>query len=155
MRGNSLFNGLSNIYQEDVKRRTYGDPASLPEVYRASLEASPVAVLKTYVTQWSRPFLLGVPGNLFKALCLFSIVGLVFRALIGQNSFKRDAMLLAVMFLAPASWFVLAKAHSFIHTHINYVLWYLGFVPALLYVSFNCASAIWIAAIDVCRKIRS
>lgn len=30
-------------------------------------------------------------------------------------------------FFAPVSWFVLAKAHSYIHTHINIVLWDLPF----------------------------
>jgi hypothetical protein len=33
---------------------------------------------------------------------------------------------------APVSWFVMAKAHSFTHTHVNYMLWYLPFVPICL-----------------------
>lgn len=33
-------------------------------------------------------------------------------------------------FMAPLSWFIMAKAHSQIHYHINYVLWYMPFVPA-------------------------
>ena len=39
-----------------------------------------------------------------------------------------------VSFLATISWFVLAKAHSYIHTHMNYVLWYFGFVQVCLYI---------------------
>jgi hypothetical protein len=37
--------------------------------------------------------------------------------------------LIVLSFLAPLSWFFLAKAHSYIHTHLNYVLWYIGFMP--------------------------
>jgi hypothetical protein len=31
-------------------------------------------------------------------------------------------------FAAPLSWFFLAKGHSYIHVHINYILWYLPFI---------------------------
>jgi len=43
---------------------------------------------------------------------------------------KRDALSVAVLFaiLAPLSWFVMAKGHSFIHYHMNYVLWYLPYM---------------------------
>ncbi|WP_129126141.1 hypothetical protein [Geomonas oryzae] len=45
---------------------------------------------------------------------------------------RRDSSLsctLVVSALAPLSWFILAKGHSYIHLHLNYVLWYLLFVP--------------------------
>lgn len=32
-------------------------------------------------------------------------------------------------FLGSASWFVLAKGHSYIHTHLDFVLWYLVYIP--------------------------
>lgn len=34
-----------------------------------------------------------------------------------------------VSFLAPISWFILAKAHSAAHTFLNVFLWYLPFIP--------------------------
>jgi hypothetical protein len=37
---------------------------------------------------------------------------------------------------APLSWFLLAKGHSYIHTHLNYVLWYLPFVMYALIALF-------------------
>ena len=37
-------------------------------------------------------------------------------------------------FLTSVSWFVLAKSHSYVHTHINFVLWYMGYVQVCLYV---------------------
>lgn len=36
---------------------------------------------------------------------------------------------LLITFIAPLSWFFLAKGHSYIHYHMNYVLWYLYFIP--------------------------
>ena len=39
-----------------------------------------------------------------------------------------------VTFLTSVSWFVLAKSHSYVHTHINFVLWYMGYVQVCLYV---------------------
>jgi hypothetical protein len=39
----------------------------------------------------------------------------------------RASLLLA--FCAPISWHFIAKGHSFLHPHMNYVLWYLPFIP--------------------------
>ena len=37
--------------------------------------------------------------------------------------------LILLSFVAPLSWFILAKANSYIHYEINYLLWYLCFIP--------------------------
>jgi dolichol-phosphate mannosyltransferase len=44
---------------------------------------------------------------------------------------KEKSLGVTVLFslLAPLSWFILARQHSYIHTHINYVLWCVPFVP--------------------------
>lgn len=41
------------------------------------------------------------------------------------------AGMIAVAAIAPISWLVLAKAHSYAHQHLNFVLWTLPFVPFL------------------------
>jgi hypothetical protein len=50
---------------------------------------------------------------------------------LGPN--RRKLQILALGFLAslaaPLSWFVLGKAHSFVHTHIDMVLWYVPTIP--------------------------
>ena len=38
-------------------------------------------------------------------------------------------LVLMFSFIAPLSWFVIAKGHSSGHYQINYVLWYLPFIP--------------------------
>ncbi len=45
---------------------------------------------------------------------------------------RRDSavsLALGGFFVGSASWFFAAKGHSYLHYHINYVLWYLLFVP--------------------------
>jgi hypothetical protein len=73
---------------------------------------------------------------------------------------RRNLRILALAFLAslaaPLSWFVLAKAHSFAHPPINFILWYVPTIPlggALVGVSFSQAvenRSAWAA--DVARS---
>ena len=37
---------------------------------------------------------------------------------------------MAISFFAPISWYFIAKGHSAIHFHMNFILWYIFFVPA-------------------------
>ena len=42
-----------------------------------------------------------------------------------------------VTFLTSISWIVLAKSHSYVHTFLNFVVWYFGFIQVCLYVLIN------------------
>ncbi len=139
MRGDSIVAGLQNILEQDVKRRTYGDPALFDPSYKDSLNSSPLTIINTYVMGWRTPLVLWLPGYLFKVLLIFSVIGVLYKLSIKHVTRYRDTVLIAFFFIVPVSWFVLAKGHSYEHTHMNYVLWYFGFVQALLYVSFNTA----------------
>ena len=44
------------------------------------------------------------------------------------------AAMYVVFFMTSVSWFILAKAHSFVHTQMNYVLWYFGYIQICFYV---------------------
>jgi len=137
MRGDTILSGLKNILEQDVKRRTYGDSSLFAPVYKASLESSPLAVIKTYVISWGTPLVAWLPGKLFKFLICFASIGILYKFSTKHITMKREAILLVFFFIVPASWFVLAKGHSYIHTQLNYVLWYFGFVQALIYVTLN------------------
>lgn len=137
MRGDTILAGLKNILEQDVKRRTYGDPSIFDQVYRASLESSPLSVIKIYVFSWGTPLVAWLPGKLFKFLIVFGVIGILYKFSTKNITMKRDAILLVFFFIVPVSWFVLAKGHSYIHTQLNYVLWYFGFVQALIYVTIN------------------
>jgi hypothetical protein len=141
LKGDSIITGLQNIYELDVKRRTYGDPSSFSPSLKASLESSPLSVLTTYINHWEMTLVAWLPGSYFRILIVFSLVGLLFQFWKRHPTRHRDGVLLAFFFMVSISWFVLAKAHSYEHTHLNYVLWYFGFVQALFYVSINSANA--------------
>lgn len=38
-------------------------------------------------------------------------------------------LVIATAFIGSVSWFLIAKGHSYDHFHLNYVLWYLFFIP--------------------------
>lgn len=133
MRGDSVFSGLQNIYQMDVKRRTYGDPALFDPVLRASLESSFWDVLNIYWSQWQTSLSIFIPGKYFGAIFWLSAFGMIYGVLTRPRLFYKEPILVFVFFATSASWFMFGKAHSYIHTHMNFVLWYFGFVQALFY----------------------
>lgn len=139
MRGDTIGDGLAAIYKEDVKRRTYSDPSNFDPGLKDSLTANPVKVVGTYIISWHTPLVPGVPGGFFKLLIAFAGIGLLVKKLTAHKTFARDLVFVSYMSLIPLSWYVLAKGHSYIHAHMNYVLWYLGFFPALIYVCINSA----------------
>lgn len=50
---------------------------------------------------------------------------------------KTDTMTLALFLLnvfGAVSWFALAKGHSFVHPHLNFVLWYMGTIQMAVYI---------------------
>lgn len=62
------------------------------------------------------------------------LVILFIRIILGK---KDLALLLLTAFIAPISWFAIAKGHSNLHTHLNYVLWYVPFMPVALCIVVN------------------
>ena len=65
------------------------------------------------------------------------------------TEYLRLAYLLLFAFLTSISWFVLGKAHSYIHTHLNFVMWYFGFVQLILYIPIK---AVWDGVRKVIKK---
>ena len=53
---------------------------------------------------------------------------------LSKKSFK---FLFLTSLLAPLSWFIMAKGHSAIHLHINFVLWYITFIPCGMLLIIN------------------
>ncbi len=129
MRTGDAIGGIHTILVEDGLRRTLGGSGE-------SL-ANPLAVLKTYLVDWGvwhKPMLFDLSGIWFLPMLLLASV------LVGADLARSTpgAMRTAVLFLlamtAPATWFLLAPAHSRVHTHINFVLWYLTALPMLIAV---------------------
>lgn len=127
-----LMLGIKKIIENDVLRRTNG--ANLNDfdaVYWPSMNASIWEVFCTYF-KFSTEVIAGITGNLFPVICSIPI------AIFAYDYYKKrlDIQLVVmyiVFFLVAVSWFSLAKSHSYIHTHMNYVLWYMGFIQVCLY----------------------
>jgi len=129
----NLVDGIKLIIEEDVLRRTNGgDLNNFPEVYWPSLNASIWEVVCMYF-HFSANIIPGVPGNLFPLLSLIPLVILIYNYCNRKINWI-DASLYGLFFITTVSWFVLGKSHSYIHTHMNYVLWYFGYVQICFYI---------------------
>jgi hypothetical protein len=123
-------------------KRTYADPALFPQDFQSSLQASLPDVMVPYLMGWffNLNNWLIVPSafvtrylfkiRYFYLIGLFFIAGFVLwladRRLRHRSSDRRNLALIWTTWLsllAPLSWFVIFKAHSSIHTHINFLVW--------------------------------
>lgn len=137
MRGNGdILTGAQIIYNHDVKRRMsvgeyHNDKiAKLNEAKNASM----INTVRRYVS-FNTPLLTGlINGNSFMPLVIVSFLFLVVDAMKNYQKVKLELIVWILTLLAPLSWYILAKPHSYIHTHMNYVLWYFGFIQVTLYV---------------------
>lgn len=131
-----LIEGIKSILQEDVLRRTIGGNMNEYESkYWGSFNASVWQVFCQYF-KFSTEIITGITGNLFPVLCCVPL------AIFGVESYKKKLnielfAMYIVFFLTSISWFCLAKAHSADHPHMNFVLWYFGFVQICFYVIIN------------------
>lgn len=132
----SIFEGIKNIFEQDVLRRTNGaDLNDFESAYWPSFNASVWEVYCMYF-HFSTEVIAGITGNLFPIICVapLAIFGYEYKA--KRINWQLLSMYI-VFFLTSISWFVLAKSHSYIHTHMNYVLWYFGYVQICFYIIVN------------------
>ena len=136
LRGNGdIITGLVRIIKEDAMRRTFSigiQNSALNDIALESIEASVVSVVIKYCN-FSTDIILGIPGNLFNLISFMPIFICVY------NFYKRRKTNNFVVFyfvslLVSASWFILGKGHSYIHTSLNFVMWYFGFVQFCIYI---------------------
>ena len=139
--GGNLYEGLSIIWHRDVLRRTFGgNIKDFEPVYAASFNASPFDVLHTYISNWRTPVInLPILKDVsLKFILVLSFIAVIVEYIRGDKQEARHNLSLIIAFIIPAiSWYVLGKSHSFIHTHMNYVLWYMGGIAAMIYIIFK------------------
>ena len=139
--------GLHHIFIYSVGKRTHGDAGSYPEVYANSLKADVITVVNKYLEGFIFDFnqmLGGSSQNLnvkyqtviFVFACISCLVWLchfLFQRgklpLEEESISKLTGLSIAVWFsfLAPLSWMVIFKGHSYIHTHMNFITWHMPF----------------------------
>jgi len=124
--------GLRAIYYNDVLRRTIGGNAEMFQgEYAASLKANVIIVVLRYLL-FKTPIIWGVPGFLFIPLIAISFLGLVYG--IRKKVLDKKILVLYIWTgITTVSWFVLGKSHSYVHTFMNFVLWYFGYIQVMFY----------------------
>ena len=127
-------------------KRTYGEAADFPPVYAASLNAGTLSVVITYMNGIFFDFNNYLPdlnafiSNLLLKIRYYYLIVLFIgmSALLFWRSNKETlteqrqhyiALIWTTWFsiLAPLSWHVIFKAHSYIHTHMSFLLWHMPF----------------------------
>ena len=127
-------------------KRTYGEAEDFPPVYAASLNAGTLSVVITYMNgvffdlnnylsvtnTFVSNFLLKIRYYYLIVLFIAMSVLLFWRsnkAVPAERQQYFTALILTTWFsiLAPLSWFVIFKAHSYIHTHMSFLLWQMPF----------------------------
>ncbi len=148
-------------------RRTYGDPTQYT-AEAASLQAKLGPILVKYVsgraillTQILHIKIFGVEVSylaLFMMFLFFTVLLIIFMK---SHNIQWDVTGMSALIIttwvsaaAPLSWFILFKAHSFVHTQMNYIVWQM---PFTLYAFALCGYTLgFIANILPIRKhIRS
>lgn len=164
----SIASGLETL-RVIVLKRTAGDPLSVPLSYRASLESGYWEVVSKYFNTVAFDFdsMIGVGwnptfGQVIFLLLFISLlhIGFVNKDIISNEPRRRKSLALLislwVSIVAPISWHVLAKGHSYVHTHMNSVLWYLPFlILAFAYVGLLISDVFFVVMKNPRRKILS
>src|SRR5690606_35609173 len=128
-------------YHKDIKRRTHGDHNNFSEAAtQASMKKSTLTVVRRYITNFHTNFLGPIPGVCVEYFFFISLLIVIF------ERFKQKIEDFAFFFtflLPPMSWYILAKAHSHGHPHMNYVLWYFGFSAVVLLIMFQALDTLY------------
>ena len=127
-----LVAGLQQVKAAAMYRTTGGRIGNYDSHLRESFNVSIWSVLCQY-TKFSTEIIVGITGNLFPLMSFVTIIifGWKYKK---HEMVWRDAIIYCISLLVSVSWFILAKGHSYIHVHMNYVLWYFGYVQICLYV---------------------
>ncbi|WP_430613369.1 hypothetical protein [Flavobacterium sp. JP2137] len=131
-------NGVDYLIQTFL-RRTHASSDRFSEAYTESLEATVTVVLDKYLAGEAFVFKMtnGVFTVAFKeVIFVFMAFTLVFIGLkwtqsLSEQQWRRGlALAIAMWFsiLAPLSWLVIFKSHSYIHIHMNFIVWYMPFM---------------------------
>lgn len=129
----NLWQGIHDILEQDALRRINGALWNEKLLGREKYKLLSIWEVCCQYFHFPTQIIVGVDGNLFPLLCILPLVIFLYDYRRGKG--KMEWMILyVVFFLTSISWYILAKAHSEIHTHMNYVLWYFGYVQVCFYV---------------------
>lgn len=137
-----IFAGASAFFHDTVLRRSLGSAADYTGTTAETLQASMFAVLGKYL--WHNLAGKGTLCVLLAAVCCLAAEWRMEHELPRQK-----AALLVLSFLGAASWFMLGKGHSYMHTPLNFVMWHMGFLQIAVYI---IAAFLWDHRILFCNE---
>lgn len=129
----NIADGFSFMKLNLWSRRMSIMSSSIPgadEIMLESINAPLLKVVKMYL-------FMGLEGKLILISLLSAVFCCIYQRKILKKNNNFDISLLLVTFLGAISWLILAKPHSYIHTHINFVIWYMGFMQTCVYIVLN------------------
>lgn len=132
----NIIEGIKIIFQDDVLRRTSGaDLNKFEGITGREMDALTASHWETICNyfHFSTEVITGITGNLFPLLCIVPLCIFVVEYKRNRISTEHVAMYVC-SFLTSVSWFYLARDHSYVHLHMNYVLWYFGFIQICFYM---------------------
>ena len=120
--------------------RVLGDPSSDVPGFAASAVVSPRLILSKYMEMpvFGSPIALPIFRyfTVFVFICFFILIFNIFqeRTQLKQGfetnrQVRNISISVFITLLGPLGWYVFAAPHSYIHFHINFILWYLPFIP--------------------------
>ncbi len=127
----SLAKGFEFIRVNMIERRLYGSADNYDIVYADSLNASALEVIKKYLWTEAR-------GKVLSVIILFSGAILGYNKFIKKEHISGLIYIFMVAFLGAISWLIIGKAHSYIHTHLCFIVFYMGFMQMCFYIIARC-----------------
>jgi hypothetical protein len=125
-----IVGGIKAMQVDLIERRTFGDASDFAPMYADSLNASIVDVLVKYFWSAGRKY----DGKLMLLIGLVTILVIICKKKLLKLDNRFDIALFVVTLFTSVSWLILAKSHSYLHTHISFVLFYMGWVQACIYI---------------------
>jgi hypothetical protein len=151
-----------------LRKRTYADPSRYSGALAESMEVAPTDVILGYLSGTyldlsnDSPSDSSTEGKTEVQVRYYTLIGLYLAASGSVVALNRRwpaaiepqgsiALVGATWFsiLAPLSWFVIFKAHSFLHTHMNFLTWQM---PFTIYGFAVCGLAVWWAVMVLIRR---
>ena len=124
----NLVENLQTMKIQLIERRTYGNANNYADALRPSLTASTLEVIWRYF--WIGHYN-GVKIELLTTIITFAVI--IYNKLVKKEFYIKSTLLVLLSMFQALSWFVLAKSHSYVHIHVNYVLWYMGYMQFCFY----------------------
>jgi hypothetical protein len=141
----SLGGGFQHLIYT-LGKRTYGDPNLYPEIYQKSLNADLFSVVTKYFNgtmielnnffHIDRQWIVDAFSIKFRDVIFFFLIATLIAIVIKKirkRKIETERKLMALTgatwfaILAPLSWFIIFKSHSYIHGHMNYITWHMPF----------------------------